>query len=148
MRFDRPDMTGDIGSHSIPRLLHRVSYLPEGQYAPFQSAILQSNAILYAHIRSVAYSSLSTGMRLGRILRHLRNCDLSSAHSPILRDPIKAPWTDHHERCQLRKLARRTGMVLSTRPAPNDAHIGGAVGGMDVNVRAGEEWHDMSKKIR
>jgi hypothetical protein len=55
LRFDRPDMTGDIGSHSIHQLLHRVSYLPEGQYAPapLQSAILQFKAILYAHTRSV-----------------------------------------------------------------------------------------------
>ena len=41
-----------LGSHSIHQQLHRVSCLPEGQYAPFQSAILQSNAILYVDIYS------------------------------------------------------------------------------------------------
>ena len=41
-----------LGSHSIHQQLHRVSCLPEGQYAPFQSAILQSNAILYVDVYS------------------------------------------------------------------------------------------------
>ena len=34
------------GAHSVHQLLHHVSLLPEGEVAPFQVAILQSNAIL------------------------------------------------------------------------------------------------------
>jgi hypothetical protein len=70
--------TGDIGSHSVHQQLHRVSCLPEGQYAPFQSAILQSNAILYDYSRFSVVSSLNR--TLGRILKHLRNCGLNFAH--------------------------------------------------------------------
>lgn len=34
------------GAHSVHQLLHHASHLPEGENAPFQSAVLQSNAIL------------------------------------------------------------------------------------------------------
>lgn len=34
------------GAHSIHQMLHRVSRLPKGEKSPFQSALLQSNAIL------------------------------------------------------------------------------------------------------
>ncbi|OSX61281.1 hypothetical protein POSPLADRAFT_1146954 [Postia placenta MAD-698-R-SB12] len=34
------------GAHSVHQLLHHASHLPEGESAPFQSAVLQSNAIL------------------------------------------------------------------------------------------------------
>ncbi|RXW23456.1 hypothetical protein EST38_g2421 [Candolleomyces aberdarensis] len=34
------------GAHSVQQLLHHASQLPEGQSAPFTSAVLQSNAIL------------------------------------------------------------------------------------------------------
>lgn len=36
-----------LGAHSVHQILHHVSHLPEGQYAPFRSAVLQSNAIVY-----------------------------------------------------------------------------------------------------
>lgn len=34
------------GAHSIHQMLHRVSRLPKGEKSPFQSVLLQSNAIL------------------------------------------------------------------------------------------------------
>ncbi|OBZ67787.1 hypothetical protein A0H81_12181 [Grifola frondosa] len=34
------------GAHSVHQLLHHASRLPEGQQAPFQSAVMQSNAIV------------------------------------------------------------------------------------------------------
>ena len=40
-------IAGDsAGAHSVHSILHYVSHLPDGQKAPFQSAMLQSNAIL------------------------------------------------------------------------------------------------------
>lgn len=39
-------MRYDVGAHSLHQLLHHASRLPDGQKAPFNSAILQSNAIL------------------------------------------------------------------------------------------------------
>jgi len=40
-------LTGlSAGAHSVHQLLHHASRLPEGQEAPFHSAVLQSNAIL------------------------------------------------------------------------------------------------------
>lgn len=36
-----------LGAHSVHQILHHVSLLPDGENAPFQSAILQSNGILY-----------------------------------------------------------------------------------------------------
>ena len=34
------------GAHSVHQILHHVSRLPEGMRAPFDSAIMQSNAIV------------------------------------------------------------------------------------------------------
>ena len=34
------------GAHSVHQILHHASQLPNGRQAPFQSAIMQSNAIL------------------------------------------------------------------------------------------------------
>ncbi|KAF9454428.1 carboxylesterase [Macrolepiota fuliginosa MF-IS2] len=40
-------LTGlSAGAHSVHQILHRVSLLPDGEMAPFQTAALQSNAIL------------------------------------------------------------------------------------------------------
>lgn len=40
-------LTGlSAGAHSVHQILHHVSRLPEGETSPFQSAMLQSNAIL------------------------------------------------------------------------------------------------------
>ena len=54
---ERDDGSGDptniqltglsAGAHSVHQILHHVSHLPEGESSPFQSAMLQSNAILY-----------------------------------------------------------------------------------------------------
>ncbi|KAF5361734.1 hypothetical protein D9756_002143 [Leucocoprinus leucothites] len=40
-------LTGlSAGAHSVHQILHRVSLLPDGEMAPFQIAVLQSNAVL------------------------------------------------------------------------------------------------------
>ncbi|KAL0954085.1 hypothetical protein HGRIS_005232 [Hohenbuehelia grisea] len=40
-------LTGlSAGAHSVHQILHHASRLPQGQHAPFHSAVLQSNAIL------------------------------------------------------------------------------------------------------
>ena len=48
-----PNPSDNLGAHSVHQQLHRASYLQEGQVAPFQSAVLQSNAILYEYDHSV-----------------------------------------------------------------------------------------------
>jgi carboxylesterase type B len=47
---DDIQITGlSAGAHSVHELLHHASILPKGVMAPFHSAIMQSNAILYVH---------------------------------------------------------------------------------------------------
>ncbi|KAF8634657.1 hypothetical protein AX15_000796 [Amanita polypyramis BW_CC] len=77
------------GAHSVHQQLHRASYLPEGQVAPFQSAVLQSNAILM---------DLKTPEDLRPQFRSLCNALKLDPDSPdildVLRDPVKVPWSD------------------------------------------------------
>lgn len=48
MRFAKVaiDTTILTGAHSVHQLLHHASRLPDGEKAPFQTAILESNAIV------------------------------------------------------------------------------------------------------
>ncbi|KAI0948177.1 hypothetical protein AcW1_009761 [Taiwanofungus camphoratus] len=75
------------GAHSVHQILHHVSRLPEGEQAPFQSAILQSNSIL---TNPKTPSELRPQFRA--LCRALRlNPDSPDALS-ILQNPTLTPW--------------------------------------------------------
>ncbi|KAL1745249.1 Alpha/Beta hydrolase protein, partial [Schizophyllum fasciatum] len=72
------------GAHSVHQILHHVSHLPEGTIAPFQSAVLQSNAIMTAPKTPAElrpqYAALCTAL----------NLDPASPDTlPALRDPSR-----------------------------------------------------------
>ncbi|KXN88001.1 hypothetical protein AN958_07813 [Leucoagaricus sp. SymC.cos] len=74
-------------AHSVHQLLHHVSLLPEGEMAPFQTAMLQSNAILTdpktpAQLRP-QFNALCQGLGL-----NTNDPDILST----LRDSKKVPW--------------------------------------------------------
>ncbi|KAL1676535.1 Alpha/Beta hydrolase protein [Schizophyllum commune] len=74
------------GAHSVHQILHHVSHLPEGVMAPFQSAVLQSNAIMTvpktpADLRT-QYAALCTAL----------NLDPAAPDTlATLRDPTRVP---------------------------------------------------------
>ncbi|KAF8638405.1 hypothetical protein AX17_002230 [Amanita inopinata Kibby_2008] len=76
------------GAHSVHQLLHRASCLPDGQHAPFHSAVLQSNAIL---------TNPKTPKELRPQFRALCQALNLNWESPdildVLRDPVKVPWS-------------------------------------------------------
>ncbi|KAM6497366.1 carboxylesterase [Amanita muscaria] len=75
------------GAHSVHQLLHHASCLPEGKKAPFQSAVLQSNAIL-ADPRTPAELRL----QFQALCKALKLDPDSPDILATLRDPAKVPW--------------------------------------------------------
>ncbi|OCH89195.1 carboxylesterase [Obba rivulosa] len=75
------------GAHSVHQLLHHASRLPEGEQAPFHSAILQSNSIVI---------SPKTPAELRPQFRALCEALSLNPDGPdilaILRDPELVPW--------------------------------------------------------
>ncbi|KAF8075239.1 Alpha/Beta hydrolase protein [Lyophyllum atratum] len=86
---DDIQVTGlSAGAHSVHQLLHHASRLPEGQMAPFHSAVLQSNAILTNPQTPEEYRP--------QFIALCRALDLDPEAPDILetlRDPIKVPWS-------------------------------------------------------
>ncbi|KIY44050.1 alpha/beta-hydrolase [Fistulina hepatica ATCC 64428] len=77
------------GAHSVHQLLHHASHLPPGVNAPFQSAILQSNAMM---------TDPKTPAELRSQFRSLCHALGLDADAPdvleTLRDPERMPWAD------------------------------------------------------
>ncbi|GLB41542.1 putative carboxylesterase family protein [Lyophyllum shimeji] len=86
---DDIQVTGlSAGAHSVHQLLHHASRLPEGQKAPFHSAVLQSNAILTNPQTTEEYRAQFRALCLA--------LDLDPGAPDILttlRDPVKVPWS-------------------------------------------------------
>ncbi|KAF9485573.1 carboxylesterase [Pholiota conissans] len=83
------ELTGlSAGAHSVHQLLHHASLLPPGKLAPFQSAAMQSNAILTdpktPSRLQPQYDALCRGLKL--------DPEASDTLS-ILRDPVRIPWS-------------------------------------------------------
>ncbi|KDR80904.1 hypothetical protein GALMADRAFT_241413 [Galerina marginata CBS 339.88] len=81
-------LTGlSAGAHSVHQLLHHVSLLPSGTQAPFDSAILQSNALL-----TDPKTPLELRPQFDELCRALKLDPDAPDILPTLRDPSKVPW--------------------------------------------------------
>ncbi|KAF8643007.1 hypothetical protein AX16_009252 [Volvariella volvacea WC 439] len=76
------------GAHSVHQLLHYASHLPEGHQAPFQSAILQSNAIL-----TDPKTPQELRPQFNALCRALQLDPESPDILETLQDPLKVPWS-------------------------------------------------------
>ena len=98
-----------VGAHSVHQILHHASHLPEGKHAPFQSALLHSNAILYVLFPSIVrgrpplrHIPLRTNPKTPKELRpQFRALCRALKLDPdapdtlsILKDPTRVPFTD------------------------------------------------------
>ncbi|KAH9888028.1 carboxylesterase [Cubamyces lactineus] len=86
---DHVQVTGlSAGAHSVHQLLHHASRLPEGEKAPFRTAILQSNAIV---------TTPKTPAELRPQFEALCRALLLDPSAPdileTLRDPHRVPWS-------------------------------------------------------
>ncbi|KZT66243.1 carboxylesterase [Daedalea quercina L-15889] len=80
-------IAGDsAGAHSVHSILHYVSHLPDGQKAPFQSAMLQSNAIL-----TMPSSKADHRTQYEAVCKALGLDPSSPTTYSDLRDPSKVP---------------------------------------------------------
>ncbi|KAF5379507.1 hypothetical protein D9615_006529 [Tricholomella constricta] len=86
---DDIQLTGlSAGAHSVHQLLHHASRLPEGQKAPFHSAILQSNAILTNPSTPKEYR-----VQFQALCRALGLDPESPDILATLQDRVKVPWS-------------------------------------------------------
>jgi hypothetical protein len=94
----------DLSSNSIHQHLHKASCLPEGERAPFQSAILQSNAMMCVYlfcgcfianqmIRLDPKNDEQLQSQFDALCRALKLQPYSRDILDTLRDPVKVPWT-------------------------------------------------------
>ncbi|KAI0353921.1 carboxylesterase [Trametes cingulata] len=86
---DNVQVTGlSAGAHSVHQLLHHASRLPDGEKAPFRTAVLQSNAII---------TTPKTPAELRPQFEALCRALLLDPKAPdiltTLRDPKRVPWS-------------------------------------------------------
>ncbi|KAI0765875.1 carboxylesterase [Trametes elegans] len=86
---DNVQITGlSAGAHSVHQLLHHASRLPDGEKAPFRTAVLQSNAI-------VTTPKTATELRpqFAAFCRALFLDPTAPDILTTLRDPVRVPWS-------------------------------------------------------
>ncbi|KAF8335099.1 Alpha/Beta hydrolase protein [Amanita rubescens] len=119
----------DLSSHSIHQQLHRASCLPEGEYAPFQSAILQSNAML-----SDPRTPEELQPQFDAFCKALELDPNSQDILDTLRDPVKVPWTKITKLIETEALGVEHGIFraclsgdwIHTEPGPMERQRSGA----------------------
>ncbi|KAK2467373.1 hypothetical protein APHAL10511_000608 [Amanita phalloides] len=116
------------GAHSVHQQLFKVSYLPEGQKAPFRSAVLRSNAIM---------TDPKTPEELRLQFRALCKALELDPDSPdildVLRDTVKVPWTKITKAIETDALGVQYGTFrgclssdwISTSPGPMEMQRSG-----------------------
>ncbi|KJA19623.1 hypothetical protein HYPSUDRAFT_44186 [Hypholoma sublateritium FD-334 SS-4] len=76
------------GAHSVHQLLHHASTLPSGATAPFQSAVIQSNAIL-----TDPKTPVELQPQFDALCRALDLDPRASDILTVLKDPSRVPWS-------------------------------------------------------
>ncbi|KAI0667255.1 carboxylesterase [Trametes maxima] len=86
---DNVQITGlSAGAHSVHQLLHHASRLPDGEKAPFRSAILQSNAIV-----TTPKTPAELRPQFEALCRALYLDPLAPDILETLQDPHRVPWS-------------------------------------------------------
>ncbi|TFK34010.1 carboxylesterase [Crucibulum laeve] len=76
------------GAHALHQILHYASHLPDGEDAPFHSAVLQSNAIL-----TDPKTPKELRLQFEALCHALRLDPYAPDILTTLKDPVKTPWS-------------------------------------------------------